>query len=296
MSISPQIDTACSDRVAVQCAATRMADTNPRREAANSDGADAPNETDLAKIVLYPKHSLLNIKVASRRIGTRLSLLSWDVYTGVMRGWFPKINQVILIIVIADFVLITAFGFLPPIFAVFITQQIPGATVATVGFALTVYWMTKSILQLFVARFIDRMRGEIDDFYFMIVGGFLSSLVITLYYFASATWHIYLFGFLLGLGDAMLVPPFYAIFTRHIDKGKEGFEWALYSSFSLGAGSALGGALGGIFATVVGFRAMFPMIGMLSFLATVMMLFLKPYIAPRAFPGHPRIFIEQKPT
>lgn len=211
-----------------------------------------------------------------------------------MRSWFPKINQVILIIVIADFVLITAFGFLPPIFAVFVTEQIPGATVATVGFALTVYWTVKSVLQLFVARLIDRTRGEVDDFYFMIAGGFLSALFITLYYFASAIWHIYLLGFLIGAADAMLVPPFYAIFTRHIDKGKEGFEWALYSSFSLGAGSALGGALGGIFATVVGFRAMFPLIGLLSFLATVMMLFLKPYILPMAPAGSGRIFVEKK--
>ncbi|OGZ97740.1 MAG: hypothetical protein A3B34_00575 [Candidatus Sungbacteria bacterium RIFCSPLOWO2_01_FULL_54_21] len=213
-----------------------------------------------------------------------------------MQQWFPKINQVILIIVFADFILITAFGFLPPIFAVFITEQIPGATVATVGFALTVYWMTKSVLQLFVARFIDRARGEIDDFYFMIMGGLISSVVITLYYFAAATWHVYVLGFMLGLGDAMLVPPFYAIFTRHIDKGKEGFEWALYSSFSLGAGSALGGALGGIFATLVGFRAMFPLIGMLSFLATVMILFLKPYIAPKITPAPARIFIDKKGT
>lgn len=211
-----------------------------------------------------------------------------------MRNWFPKINQVILIIVIADFVLITAFGFLPPIFAVFITEQIAGATVKTVGFALTVYWVTKSLLQLFVARFIDRTRGETDDFFFMIAGGFLSSLIITLYYFAASAWHVYLLGFFLGVGDAMLVPPFYAIFTRHIDKGKEGFEWALYSSFSLGAGSALGGALGGIFATLVGFRAMFPLIGLLSFLATIMMLFLKPYITPQKSLPHPRIFIEKR--
>ena len=211
-----------------------------------------------------------------------------------MRTWFPKINQVILIIVIADFILITAFGFLPPIFAVFVTEQIPAATVTVVGFALTIYWTTKSVLQLFVARLIDRNRGEIDDFYFMIAGGFFSSVIITLYFFAASIWHIYLLGFLLGVGDAMIAPPFYAIFTRHVDKGKEGFEWALYSSFSLGMGSAVGGALGGIFATLVGFRAMFPLIGMLSFLATVMMIFLRPYILPKVVPGAPRIFIEKK--
>lgn len=211
-----------------------------------------------------------------------------------MRLAFPKLNQVILIIVIADFVLITGFGFLPPIFAVFITQQIAGATVATVGFAITIYWATKSILQLFVARFIDKNHGEIDDFYFMIAGGIFNAIIISLYYFVTDIWHVYLLQFLIGVGDSFLVPPFYAIFTRHIDKGKEGFEWALYSSFSLGAGAALGGALGGILATVVGFRAMFPLVGMLTFIATIMLMFLRPYILPKVPEDHLRIFIEKK--
>ena len=210
-----------------------------------------------------------------------------------MKNWFPKLSQVILIIVIADFVLITAFGLLPPIFAVFITEQIPGGTVAVVGFGLTIYWVTKSLLQLFVAKFIDRNHGEIDDFYFMIVGGVFNSIMVSLYYFATEVWHIYTLEFLIGIGDAMLVPPFYAIFTRHIDKGKEGFEWSLYSSFSLGGGAALGGAVGGVLATIVGFRAMFPLVGLLSFIATIMLLFLKPYILPKVADGQARIFIEK---
>lgn len=207
---------------------------------------------------------------------------------------FPKINQVILIIVLADFVLISAFGFLTPVYSLFITQEITSGTVAVVGFALTIYWTVKSVLQLFVARFIDRNHGEYDDFYSMLLGGFISSIVVILYYFASQVWHIYLLQMLLGVGDAFLVPPFYAIFTRHIDKGQEGFEWALYSSFSIGAGAAFGGAVGGLLATMIGFRAVFPLVGILAFIATLMLMFLRPYILPKV-PKHPvRMFIQKK--
>ena len=210
-----------------------------------------------------------------------------------MKQWWPKLNQVILVIVMAYFVLTTAAGLLPPLFAVFVTTQIAGATVASVGIAITIYWVTKSVLQLFVARFIDRNHGEIDDFYFMIAGGLLNALFISLYYFAASILHIYLLQFLIGIADAMVIPPFYAIFTRHIDKGKEGFEWALFSSFSVGAGSALGGILGGVLGSLVGFRAVFPVVGILTFVATVMLVFLKPYILPRVPPEVPRIFIEK---
>lgn len=210
-----------------------------------------------------------------------------------MRNWFPKLNQVILVIVMAYFVLTAAAGFLPPIYALFITTQIAGATVASVGLAITIYWITKSVLQLFVARFIDRNRGEIDDFYFMIAGGLLNAVFITLYYFASHITHIYLLQFFIGAADAMVIPPFYAIFTRHIDKGKEGFEWSLFSSFSVGAGAALGALLGGVLGAVVGFRAVFPMVGILTFVATIMLIFLKPYILPKVGSNSPRIFIEK---
>lgn len=206
----------------------------------------------------------------------------------------PKINQVILTIIIAEFVLITAWGFLAPIFAVFITQQIAGGTVAVVGFAITVYWTTKSILQLFVARFIDKNHGEIDDFYFFIAGGFLNAIFVSLYYFAASVWHIYTLHFLIAVADAMLVPPFYAIFTRHIDKGREGLEWSLYSSFALGAGSALGGAAGGILATLVGFRIVFPLVGFLTLIATIILLFLRPYIMPRVPGDHVRMLLDRK--
>ena len=211
-----------------------------------------------------------------------------------MKSKFPKINQVILIIIFADFILVTAFGFLPPFFAVFVTEQIRNGTVAVVGFSITIYWAVKSILQLFVARYIDRNHGEIDDFYFLIVGGFLNSVFISLYFFAAEIWHIYLLQFLIAIGDALLVPPFYAIFTRHIDKGREGFEWSLYSSFSLGAGSAIGGIFGGVLGPIIGFRNIFPLIGILVFIATIMMLFLRPYILPKVPSDHLRIFIEKK--
>lgn len=206
----------------------------------------------------------------------------------------PKINQVILVIIIAEFVLTAGWGFLPPFFAVFVNQQIAGGSVAVVGFAMTVYWVVKSVLQLFVARYIDKNHGEIDDFYFFLAGGFLNAVFVSLYYFANTVWHIYALHFLVGIADALLVPPFYAIFTRHVDKGQEGFEWSLYSSFSIGSGYAIGGLTGGLLATIVGFRAVFLLTGFLTLIFTIMLLFLRSYILPKVPQDVQRAFIETR--
>lgn len=220
--------------------------------------------------------------------------MNWLILV-LKKAKMPEINQVVLTIVVAEFILITGWAFLAPIFAVFVTQQINNGTVAVVGFAITIYWITKSILQLFVARFIDKNHGELDDFYFFVGGGFLNAVFVSLYYFSSEVWHIYALHFLVAIADAMLVPPFYAIFTRHIDKGREGFEWSLYSSFSLGAGSALGAAAGGIFATVVGFRIIFPLVGLFTLIFTIILVFLRPFILPKTpVDGAPRMLLDRK--
>ena len=211
-----------------------------------------------------------------------------------MRLGFPKLNQVILVIILAEFVFTVASGLITPFLSVFILEDIRGATVAVVGFATALYWVTKSLLQFPIARYLDRNHGEIDDYYSMLIGTGLVVAAVYAYYFASEVWHVFALQFLIAVGDAFIVPPFYAIFTRHIDSDSVGFEWALRSGFSIGAASALGGAVSGILAATIGIRPIFLINGTLMFIGLVVLLFLKPYIRPKAPAPVRRVFIEQK--
>ena len=204
----------------------------------------------------------------------------------------PAVNQVILIIILAEFILTTADALIGPLFALFVVQDM-GAAVTTVGFAIAIYWITKSIVQLFVARYLDKNHGEVDDYYSMLAGLLIVIVTIYSYYFVREVWQIYLLQFFLALGNSFVVPPFYAIFTRHIDKDREASEWAMRSSFSLGAGSALGGALSGLLAAAIGIRPIFLINGTLMLIGFFVLLFLGPYIKPRT-PRDLAQFYEQK--
>jgi len=58
-------------------------------------------------------------------------------------------------------------------------------------------------------------------------------------------------------------PAWGALFTRHIDGGKEGFEWSIeHVSFSVGSG--ITGALGGIIVASLGFNVAFIITGILA--------------------------------
>lgn len=198
------------------------------------------------------------------------------LFSVFMRWWNrEKVNNVVLTMVYADFLLISATGFLSPISAVFITTQIAGASLATVGFVTTLFWVVKSATQIPVSAYADAKRGERDDFQFMIVGCIITSTVPLLYYFyAREVWHLFALETLNGIGYAMQVPTWLAIFTRHIDKHRESSEWTLHSN-AIGLGYAATAAVGGVLADRFGFRVIFLLVSAVSFLGTVALLFIK---------------------
>lgn len=167
-----------------------------------------------------------------------------------------KINKIIKTLIGADLVFLSALGIVTPIFAIFITDKIKGGNIEVVGFAAAIYWIGRSIIEIPIAKFLDRTKGEKDDLYFLVGGYCICALVNFGYIFSSLPWHIYLLEAIYAIGAALSWPAWSALFTRHIDKGKEGFEWSVeHVAFSAGIG--ITGALGGIIVTGMGFNVAF---------------------------------------
>jgi len=203
-----------------------------------------------------------------------------------------SVNRVIKILIFSDFVLNSAWGLLGPIFAIFIVQKIAlgntteGAKIA--GFASLTYWIVKSILQIPIGGYLDKNHGEKDDFWFMVCGTFIAGLTTFGYLIVSRPWHIYILQVLYAIGMAMVTPSWSAIFTRHIDKGKEAFEWGLRST-SLGFGAGIAGAVGGILVAFFGFKIIFILVGILTIISAFLLLAIHKEISPRdrLFPRFP---------
>jgi len=196
-----------------------------------------------------------------------------------MKNFFSPINRVIKVLMLSDFIVVSAFGFVAPIFALFITDKIQGGTIETVGFATAFYWLAAALARLPIARRIDKTESEKDDFYFMIFGSVLISIVPFLFIFSTKIWHVYLIQAFYGVGYSFRLPGWYGMFTRHIDKGQEGYEWSFGSLIS-GIGSAITAALGGIIAVEFGFNVLFILIGIASIIGSATLVFLYYIIEP----------------
>src|SRR3989344_1046744 len=167
-----------------------------------------------------------------------------------------KISAVIRYMVVGDFFVNAGFSVFAPTLAVFITKQIDGGTIATVGFAAAIVQIMKVIVELPVSKILDKNHGEYDDFVSLIFGSTLIALVPFMYLMASETLHLYLIAAIYGTGIGFVVPPWYAIFSRHLDKFQESFEWSL-DSISIGIAGAAAAAIGGVLAEKFGFNFVF---------------------------------------
>lgn len=197
------------------------------------------------------------------------------------------VNKAVQIMLAYLFFVVLSLGLFSPIFAIFITGTIEGATLKTVGFALAIYGISKSILQIPTARFLDRHHGERDDFYILMAGATVAFIYPLSLLFISKIWHLYTLEIFAGLGDAALMAAYYSLFARHVDKGSEGFEWSLFSVGGLTISSAIGGAVGGILGDMFGFRLLFLVAGCISFVIFFVLLFLYPLLdgaRPKALP------------
>lgn len=185
------------------------------------------------------------------------------------RRWFVgvRINRVIEFLTFSDILMLSGWGLITPILAVFVTEQIEGGDVALAGFAMAIYFLVKSILQVPIARFIDSRPNERYDFWAMIFGSLLISLTAFLFVFASLPWHVIAIQVVAGVARAFSYPAWNAIFTRHIDKREEGLEWSLYYT-TTDLGAALTAGLGGLLAASFGYDLVFWIVGITSLAGT----------------------------
>lgn len=190
------------------------------------------------------------------------------------------LNKVIRTLITSDFLLQSGWGLIGPIFAIFLTKQIQGGSVEMVGFIAATYWLIKSIVQPFIAHFLDVKRGERDDLLFLVSGMYVANLIPLGYVFSTQPWHIFTLEFIRGLSMACVVPSWSAIFTRHIDQGWEAFSWSIEST-AIGFAAAFAAAFGGVLATVLGFRTVFVLVSIFGLISSSVLLLIRKQIFPR---------------
>lgn len=163
---------------------------------------------------------------------------------------------------LSDIFVLTGFGLIDPILAIFINENIIGGTILTAGIASSLFLITKSIIQLPFSRFIDK-HGSVNNLKWLIIGTFIVTIVPLVYVFAKDIKIIFFAQIIHGIGSALEYPAWLWIWSKNLDKGHESFEWSLYSTL-VSLGTAISAGIGAVIAQFIGFSFTFILVSIAS--------------------------------
>ncbi len=92
--------------------------------------------------------------------------------------------------------------------------------------------------------------------------GFLS------YIFVDLILSLFVVQVVIGLGEAIYVPAFDAIYSKHLDGHKSGKAWGAWEAVNYFT-TAFGAITGGLLVTFFGFNIMFVIMALLCFISAV---------------------------
>ncbi len=172
-------------------------------------------------------------------------------------------NRTMKLLLLSDIFVLTGFGLIQPILAIYINDGgVAGGTMLTAGMASALFLFTKSMVQLPFGHYVDKQSSKSK---WLILGTLLMAAVPIIYVSASSIYHIYLAEMIYGLGSGLAYPTWLGLWSANLDKGRESFQWSVYST-STGLGTAATGAGGAALASLAGFYATFIMAGLLCLL------------------------------
>lgn len=176
-------------------------------------------------------------------------------------------NKVLRSLVFSDLFILSSFGLIQPIFAVFILKNIADVTITAVGIAVTISLFTKATLEVLVARWADEGNGNCRDLYTLLAGSLIISCVPLLYAVTHTLGMLYFAQFLYGVGQALSYPSWRVIFTRYTTHDRTGFEWGVYDTVT-SFGVAAAATLGAYIAEKFSFQYLFIFVSIMSFAGT----------------------------
>ncbi len=180
-------------------------------------------------------------------------------------------NRTMRLLMLSDIFVLTGFGLIQPVLAIFINGDVAGGTVLTAGLASTIFLVIKSLVQLPFGKYIDGRTGKTR---WLMIGTMLMASVPIIYLSADNIYQIYLAEAIYGLGSGLAYPTWLGLWSTNMDKGKESFQWSIYST-STGLGTAATGTMGAAIASVLGFEATFIFAGLMCLLGCLTLFILE---------------------
>lgn len=186
-------------------------------------------------------------------------------------------NKILKVLMMSDLVLATGFGLIQPILSIFIADRVSDGSIVGAGMATTIFLIVKSAVQLPFSRYID---GHDHRKRWLILGTGLLVVVPLIYIIADRMWVIYVAQILYGIGAGLSFPAWLELWSTHLDKHHESFEWSLYSTL-VSIGTAAAASIGALMVEHAGYTPTFLLVAVFTLISTGVLFSLDSFNDPK---------------
>jgi len=158
-----------------------------------------------------------------------------------------------------------------PIYAIFVEEI--GGSLFDASFAAGLFALTAAITTVIAGTYVDNIR---ENKQVLVLGYVITGLGFLGYTYIDSVLGLFVVEMVLGVGEAVSWPAFDALYSRHLDKHKEGSEWAAYEAMAYLVGF-FGAMAGGLIVTLFTFGTLFSLMAALCFISAVYL-----YLLPKA--------------
>jgi len=176
-------------------------------------------------------------------------------------------NRTLKLLIASDTLILGGFGLIAPILAIYVNNDILGGSIAAVGIMTMIFLLSKTMFQLIFSKV---FKPE-HRFFMVVLGTLLIAIVPLVYLMSKQVWHFYLAQLLYGIGGGLAYPAWFSLFASNLTKGKEGFEWSVYSGLA-GGGAGVAAFIGSSLASKIGFTVTFFIAGVIALIGMFILL------------------------
>jgi len=157
---------------------------------------------------------------------------------------------------------------LGPIFALYVKEI--GGDLLTASISVAVFCVAAGIAVLIAGHYADKIK---ENELIIVFGYAVMGFGFIYYLFVDSVPTLLIAQVIIGFGEAIYIPAFDAIYSKHLDRKKAGREWAAWESLFYFT-FAIGAVAGGLVVTQFSFDAIFVIMAILCFISAGYIYFL----------------------
>lgn len=169
----------------------------------------------------------------------------------------------ISILLITNSLILVAGAMLGPIYALFVEKV--GGDLLDASYAFSTFALVAGVVTLISGRYSDKIK---ENKVILVLGYGIMGLGYFGYLLVNSIWSLLIIQVVIGLGEAIYVPAFDALYSKHLDHSKRGRIWSLWEAINYFT-MAIGAFIGGFLVVIFGFSSMFIIMGLLCVISAI---------------------------